>query len=193
MDMITITTAASISSVSKRTLWRRISDAALSATSRGARDQTMLNIDDVLPLCVLEGAGEERALIIAADRGDPEAQSDLAMMLLEQGQAERAIPWLARAAGRFYPDAMYTLGRCLLTGEGVAENRTEGADWIQRAGRQGFHLAMLIDKRLEAMDLASAPVDEIKAALDRIERAAVVDALTRTADAPDGVGTANAS
>ncbi|SEL65875.1 tetratricopeptide repeat protein [Ectothiorhodospira marina] len=72
-----------------------------------------------------------------ADIGEPMAQGELGLMLLQAGQPERAIHWLEQAAKREDPDAMHWLGRCYICGEGVEADESLGLSWITRAAARG--------------------------------------------------------
>lgn len=77
MAYITLKTAASLTGLSKRTLWRRLADGQLRA--QGGADQgdhARVLIDDVLAISRLKLAPEDCALIAEADAGQAEAQCD---------------------------------------------------------------------------------------------------------------------
>ena len=74
--------------------------------------------------------------IIKADQGDPEAQTDVAVMLMEHDQYELAAAWLKRAAEKS-PEAMSWLSQCYLRGTGLEQNLDLGFMWLHRAAAAG--------------------------------------------------------
>src|SRR3954447_10141416 len=76
----------------------------------------------------------------AAQQGHPQAAANLGLILFQNGQRERAIPWLKMAADADDPRAEYVLGTALFNGDLA----TAGKDWVRayalmsRAAAQGF-------------------------------------------------------
>lgn len=137
---ITVTTAANLVGTSRRTLRRRIGESTDgTVTLQAVRPQIAIDADD--------------ALIIAADRGDPGAQTDIAVLLLEADQPDAAVYWLQRAAVR-HPDAMHHLSRCYLDGLGVARDVHTGMMWLHKAAAAGHVIALA---QAEAILSKSAP------------------------------------
>ncbi|ANB01446.1 tetratricopeptide repeat protein [Ectothiorhodospira sp. BSL-9] len=138
MHLVTLKTAIFLTGLSRRTLWRRIAAGAIAKKNKDeplGRTQVPLEglLDDIgIPL-----NEEDMDLIRRADNGDPMAQGELGLMLLQAGQPERAIHWLEQAATREDPDAMHWLGRCHVAGEGVEVDETLGLSWITRAAARG--------------------------------------------------------
>jgi hypothetical protein len=83
----------------------------------------------------LESGDEE--IFVRADRGDPEAQNDVAMIFMEEERYDLALPWLQKAADQVYSDAMHWLGRCYVSGHGVEKDEALGLNWIRRAADNG--------------------------------------------------------
>lgn len=139
MHWITLETAEQLTGLTRRTLWRRIA----------GRPDWKRNQDDPLRTAqiALEAIRadlraavqdeEDLAVIQAADQGDPEAMNDTALLLLEGGEAEAALPWLRRAARAGHADAMHWLGRCYVSGDGVTADRDLGLDWLRRSAAAG--------------------------------------------------------
>ncbi|WP_418648534.1 hypothetical protein ACNQFN_08395 [Thauera butanivorans] len=188
MDFINLNTAISLTGLSKRTLWRRIADGALRTEVNSvispppANPQTRVCLDDALKLSPLELAADDRALVLAADGGDAEAQCDLGLLLLGQGRAEDALGWFEASARQDYPEGMHWLGRCLIAGQGAMADEKRGIDFIARAANRGHATArrmmpFLYDPARPALSPA-----ELDAALDGIERKLVLAALEETAD-----------
>ena len=147
-----------------------------------ANPQTRVCLDDALKLSPLELAADDRALVLAADGGDAEAQCDLGLLLLGQGRAEDALGWFEASARQDYPEGMHWLGRCLIAGQGAMADEKRGIDFIARAANRGHATArrmmpFLYDPARPALSPA-----ELDAALDGIERKLVLAALEETAD-----------
>ncbi len=182
MAYITLNTAAALTGLSKRTLWRRIADGQLHA--QGGADQgehARVQLDDVVALSRFRLEPEDHALIVDADAGKAEAQCDLALLFLIQNQPSEAAQWLTLAAKQNYPEGMHQLGRCHIVGNGVEANQALGIEWISRAAALGHstarHMAQyLIDPNRPVMDGAAL---EVK--LDAIEQRVVFAALRETA------------
>jgi hypothetical protein len=88
-----------------------------------------------------------KQLRAAAEKGDPDAQNDLGLLLrfgaafynrsgVEQDK-NVAVEWFRRSAAQGLDRAQYNLALCLLTGEGVEKNATEAFAWQSRAAAQG--------------------------------------------------------
>lgn len=188
MSFVSLATAASLTGLSRRTLWRRIGDGSL-RTLRGGTpgEKTRLRLDDVLALADIAPGAEDHEVILAADRGEAEGMCDLALLLLAADRAEEAVAWLRRAADKFYPEAMHWLGRCHLAGLGVAADAALGRHWLARAADHGHvgarHLLGVLNEA--AADEAEAPAQR-EAALDAAERALVMRVLEETAERAEG-------
>lgn len=143
----------------------------------------MLNIDEVLPLSCLTLEPDDRELILQADRGDPAAESDLALMFFEQGMPERGVQWLEKSAKRFYPDAMYQLGRCLILGEGATADVDTGIGWLKKSSSHGFKLGIEVCAVISEKNIGLMSADVLNNLIDDIERGVIIKALETTADA----------
>ena len=89
------------------------------------------------------------ALLQQADGGNAEAQYELAERYKRGvGGAEkngaRAAHYYELSAGQDYPQAMFGLGMCYLTGFGKERDYEQGIMWIRRAADRGVVDAMLI-------------------------------------------------
>lgn len=119
------------------------------------------------------GASERGALLLsleaarqAAAQGNPEAQFQLSVMLLETnpaaGDETEGIRWLKAAAEAGHVEAQYTLGFRHANGSGVARHDAEAVVWFQRAAEQEHAVAqcslgfMLDHGRGAPRDLAEA-------------------------------------
>lgn len=140
-DLIHFNTAMAITGLSKRTLWRRIADGIIGPCAKDRDGKSLLDLSAVLSCATLPLEPSDTDLIRRADAGDPQAQSDLALMLLEAGRHESAIQWLEMAAEKGYADAMSWLGRCHLVGQGLPRDANRGLMWLSNAAAHGHPIA----------------------------------------------------
>ena len=82
-----------------------------------------------------------RALLATAERGDADAQYNLAHCL-HKGEgvahdAAQAVVWYRKAAKQGHADAQNNLGVCLKKGVGVARDAAQAAVWYRKAAEQG--------------------------------------------------------
>jgi len=89
----------------------------------------------------VRGADLERR----ASLGDPAAQVSLADALDQAGRHAEAIDWLARAAREQNPDALWRLGRRLLTGENAPHLPVQALGLIRDAALHGASDAALLN------------------------------------------------
>lgn len=184
MAYITLNTATSVSGLSKRTLWRRIADKQLRTQEGGEPgEHTRVAVGDVMTISRLHLTPDDKDLIVRADQGEAEAQCELGLLFIAQCQPVEAARWLALAAGKLYPEAMYQLGRCYIEGSGVAADEKIGIEWIARAAGFGHFAARLINNYLEDPSRPTLPAVALAAELDAIERRLVVRILKQTASA----------
>lgn len=162
MDTIALSMAVALSGYSRRTLWRRIGEGQLHP--QPGPGETRLPLDEVLALNPLPLTPADRARLLAADAGDPQATLECALLLLEQDRASGAVSLLERAARHYHPDAMYELARCTLQGIGATAEPQAGWPWLQRAAEHGHALARAL---LEALPGPAAASPE---AVQREER-----------------------
>lgn len=77
------------------------------------------------------------ALQLAADKGDPEAQYQLATRYIDGDGVQQddltALRWFSRAADQGDAEAQYNLGVMYMTGRGALKNITEGYFWTSLA------------------------------------------------------------
>ncbi len=189
MPSISLNTAISITGLSRRTLWRRISEGCVSTLDTHEPGvETRVSLDDVLPLSCLPLQPDDHAVIVDADAGDAVAQCDVALMWLAAGRADDAVPWLVRSAKQHYPDAMCYLGRLCLSGEGIARDRDAGLMWLSHAAVKRHVLAPSLLAFLQSAEGQSCcQADDpsaLNAALDDVERQILLN-LADTADGSD--------
>lgn len=141
--MISLAAAITLTEWSKRTLWRRISDGTLTRGDHSASDdKTKIQLDAIKAHICIPLQADDYALIEAADKGNVEAQTDLALLFLAHAKPASAIYWLELAAKRDYPNAMYLLGRCHTDGNGMPQNDNLGIMWIAKAAALGHVVAL---------------------------------------------------
>lgn len=142
--MISLAAAATLTEWSKRTLWRRISDGTFTRTDgeKALHDKkTKIDLDIIRPhICIPIESGDLE-LIEAADAGDSEAQTDLAVLFLSNGKPESAIYWLELAAKQNSASGMYWLGRCYIDGKGVTVDENLGVMWVAKAASLGHMIS----------------------------------------------------
>lgn len=149
MSLISLNTAALLSGVSKRTLWRRIAAGDLSTTRTGdPPGRTLISLDDIGKYIGLPFSDEIFSAIHRADAGLATNQLELALIFLEAGLMEKALPWLELAANQGDTDAMLTLGETQL--EYPEANHKTGLNWIRRAAIAGHPLALAVMEALSA-------------------------------------------
>lgn len=187
MHRISLRTAVAITGLTKRTLWRHIHNGSLAATSASEPgEKTLVRLEDVLPMSFLAVTPEDWDSLAAADRGDAVAQCELAIRLLDAGRAAAAIPWFTLSARQFYPDAMCFLGRCYLSGEGVARDLDAGVMWLSQAAAKGHPLAQglmaFLHRPAGPPPLTAFEPAALNQRLDDIERRILLAALAETAD-----------
>lgn len=145
MRAISLDSAILVTGLSKRTLWRRLTDGSITRMEKDSRGRAMLAFEDLIPLLSVPVAPEDYLLFIAADAGDAGAQNDLALLFLEVGQPEVARHWLEAAANTQRPDAssdaMHNLAHLYLSGTGVSRNEHLGLMWLAKAAARGYVIA----------------------------------------------------
>lgn len=145
MKAISLDTAMVVTGISKRTLWRRLTDGVIARMANDARGRAMLAVEDLLPLLRVPIEPEGCELLIRADRGDVHAQNDLALLFLEADQPAIALHWLSVAAESGQPDvsadAMHNLALLYIEGSGVPRDENLGLMWLAKAAAHGHVIA----------------------------------------------------
>jgi uncharacterized protein len=139
--MINIATAMTLTGLSKRTLWRRITAGTFESSALKG-DKTKITLATIKPYIRVPLEDRDYDLVIRADGGDPEAQCDLALIFLENDKPQAAFYWLELAAQQDFADAMHLLGRCYTDGNGIAKDENLGIMWIAKAASRGHVLAI---------------------------------------------------
>jgi cell division septation protein DedD len=74
----------------------------------------------------------------AAQQGHPQAAANLGLILFQNGEKQRAIPWLKMAADADDPRAEYVLGTALFNGDVAGKDVVRAYALMSRAAAQGF-------------------------------------------------------
>lgn len=138
---------------------------------------TRVSLDDVLPLLSVVIEADDHELIMAVDRGEPQAQCELALLFMEQDLFPEAQPWLEMSARGHCPEAMLWLGRCRIAGLGVGVDVPAGEAWIGKAARLGHVMAGHLTHYLNDPARPALGPMALDEALDHVELAVVVKAL----------------
>lgn len=143
MTLISLNTAAQLTGVSKRTLWRRIAAGRLLGEKLpDPHGRTLIPLEAIAANIGMSLGAEETAVIQQADGGAAIAQQELAFIFLQAGLPERAQPWLRLAAQQGCADAMFCLGEAQIAAP-MADS-AEGLAWIRRAAVAGHPLALAV-------------------------------------------------
>lgn len=140
-EFVSLDASIVVTGLSKRTLWRRVSDGALQKAGEDARGRVLLYVDEVIRLMHAPLSMEDGLLLVKADAGDADAQADLAISFHERHEFDVAVYWWQLAAEQGHADAMQWLGRCHAAGEGVQKNETLAMMWISKAASSGHQIA----------------------------------------------------
>ena len=138
---ISLNTAIIVTGVSKRTLWRRVTDGQITRQDNDARGRAMLTLANLVPMLCVPVAPEEYELLSEADAGDADAQNDLAQLFLDADRPDIALHWLQLAVDQEHPDAMHNLAKLHIKGIGVPKDETKGLMWLAKAASCGHPIA----------------------------------------------------
>jgi TPR repeat protein len=140
-QFISVKTYANLCNVSERTIRRYIATNAIDFISDSS-SRTLIAIGEVEKKCIIQLDSHALELILLADKGDVEAQGDLAVLFFEYSKASLAIYWLNLAAKQQSADAMQLLGCCYGQGLGVVKDNNRALMWISKAADAGSLLAL---------------------------------------------------
>lgn len=141
MQAISLDTAILVTGISKRTLWRRVTENQITRLDTDERGRAMIAFDEIAPLITLPIEPADYELLIDADAGDPDAQNDLAQLFLELDLLEMGLYWLNQAVGQQHPDAMHNLVKLYIKGQGVEKDQNTGFMWLAKAAAHGHVIA----------------------------------------------------
>lgn len=149
VELISLAAAITLTEWSERTFWRRFADGSVKReVESSGNGKSLVHLESIKAHIAMPLAPEDFALVQQADRGDPAAQNDLALIFLANGKPRGAIYWLELAARQDYADAMHWLARCYLDGNGVALDDNLGIMWLARAAANGH---VISQGQLDAM------------------------------------------
>jgi len=138
---INLESAVWVTQLSKRTLWRRLSEGQITRQANDDEGRTMLTFEDLVPMLCIPVAPQDHDLIIEAAAGDAEAQTDLALLFLEADKPDVGLSWLTLAADQGNPDAMHHLSKLYIQGSGLPKDDSLGLMWLAKAASLGHRIA----------------------------------------------------
>ncbi len=138
---ISLQTAAWVTGISKRTLWRRVGAGQLARGPNDAHGRATVLLDDLLPHARWRLSRGEWARLLAADQGDAPAQMEWAELALEQGEWVSAHYWLEQAARHQHAEAMHWLATLAFEGRLGPADATAGLLWLAKAAKAGHAIA----------------------------------------------------
>ena len=138
---ISLDTAALVSDVSKRTLWRRLDDGQITRQENDSRGRAMLTLADLVPMLCVPIEPEDYELLADADAGNADAQNDLVQLFLDAKRPDIALHWIQLAVDQEHPDAIHNLAMLYIKGIGVGRDRTKGLMWLAKAATLGHPIA----------------------------------------------------
>jgi len=124
-----------------RTIKRWCEEGVLEGGPQDASGRSTVSLSDVMALLGDLSDLELPDLILQADLGNASAQSDLAMVFLQEGRANSAFELFQEAAKKDYPDAMHWLYRCYREGLGVERDENLAMMWLHKAAAHGHVIA----------------------------------------------------
>lgn len=145
MSIISLETTIALTGLSRRTLWRRLSEGVLQkidlAETGNGKARTWLDMSEVLALANLTLDEAQIQLLRRADHDDAEAQLEMGQFFYELERFEAAFYWFSLAANRNSADAMTLLGRCYAEGIGTKKEEELALMWIAKAAALGNNIA----------------------------------------------------
>ena len=138
---INVEAAVWITQLSKRTLWRRLSEGQITRQANDDEGRAMLTFEDLVPMLCMPVAPQDHDLIIEAAAGDADAQNDLALLFLDAEKLEFGLHWLTLAADQGHPDAMHNLSKLYIQGSGLPKDNSLGLMWLAKAASLGHIIA----------------------------------------------------
>jgi len=141
MQFINIATAMTLTGWSERTFWRRFADGSVRRDTNSAAGKSMVEFDSIKPHMLIPLGVEDYSLVQAADGGNAEAQTDLALLFISHHKLKQGIAWLEAAVKQEHAAAMRLMGRCHIEGQGVDQDDNLGVMWLARAAAKGDPIA----------------------------------------------------
>lgn len=141
MQAISLDTAILITGISKRTLWRRVTESQITRLDTDERGRAIIAFDEIAPLITLPIEPADYELLIDADAGDAAAQNDLAQLFVELDLIDMGLYWLRQAVDQQHPDATHNLAMLYIKGRGVEKDHNTGLMWLAKAAAHGHAIA----------------------------------------------------
>lgn len=138
---ISLDAAIIVTGVSKRTLWRRVTDGQITRQDNDARGRAMLTLAKLAPMLCVPVEPDDYELLAEADAGDACAQNDLAQLFLDADRPDIAIHWLRLAVDQEHADAMHNLAKLHIKGIGLPKDKIIGLMWLAKAASCGHLIA----------------------------------------------------
>jgi len=139
--VISIEAAIVMTQRSRSTWWRRISKGDITRVADDARGRAMLLWAEVVAQISIPMESVDINVVLRADAGEAAAQSDIGQFFYSAGKHKIALYWLQQAVQQDDSDAMQWLGRCYVSGDGVAKDDNLGLMWIAKAAAHGHIIA----------------------------------------------------
>lgn len=141
MSFMSLESAIALTGKSRRTLWRRIQDEAAHRAAKDARGRTLIANDWVRQNTPVPMGDDDWALVLAADRGDANAQSEVGVRFLQAGLHDAAVFWFEQAAEQAQADALHWLSHCHIAGKGVRQSDDMALVYLAKAAAAGHSIA----------------------------------------------------
>lgn len=138
---ISLDTATLVTSVSKRTLWRRLDDGQITRQENDSRGRAMLTLTDLVPMLCVPIDSEDYELLADADAGNADAQNDLAQLFLDANRPDIALHWIQLAVDQEHADAIHNLAMLHIKGIGLEKDETKGLMFLAKAASLGHFIA----------------------------------------------------
>lgn len=107
----------------------------------------------------------------AAARGSVDAETNLGLLLFQNGNHAKGLEWLRKAADKNDPRALLVYGTALFNGDGVTQDRMLGYAFVSRSAGQGLGPAQQ----------TLAELDQLMPAADRTKALALASVKTKPA------------
>lgn len=153
---ISVESAIVMTELSRRTWWRRIAAGEVTRVADDGRGRAMISWPDVVPKICVPMDSLDQSFVLRADAGEAEAQNDIGQLFLSAGKPAAALYWLQKAAQQNNADAMQCLGRCYLSGQGVAKDENLGLMWLAKAAAFGHVIAQELMNGLLRFELRTS-------------------------------------
>jgi uncharacterized protein len=137
VNLISIAAVMALTGQSERTLRRKIADGTLPKLEVGSLNKIMIPVEAIQAQLCFPVQESDWGLVLRADAGEADAQTDLALLLLSHDKPGAAIPWLEQAAKQGSAEAMHWLGRIHVDGLGVGRDDDMGMMWLAKAAAAG--------------------------------------------------------